>query len=165
MVMSQWGRVNVRLHRATSNARICEVLRKAADAILPDGYRGIRLILEFSDIAAESDFCVDLQPDSNNSVFEFLVEKEVGLILVQLQPPPPAQPAPVPIRPEPFPNVLARQRISSLYLTNSYLVRRSQELTTAYQQTDSWLRLFQVLFGLVAVIIGIVQVVKMFKLG
>jgi len=54
--MSQWGRMNVRLQRVSSNARICVVLGKAGGTIVADGYKMIRLIIEHTDAdSAEPD--------------------------------------------------------------------------------------------------------------
>lgn len=107
--ISQWGRVNVVLHRISSNFGIREVLEKAGASLVPEGYMPLRLILEYTDDElAAPDFYVGLHPNTDKSLFELLVEKEMagGWIWVQTEPLAPRQAPPAPIPPPPHCNRL-----------------------------------------------------------
>jgi hypothetical protein len=77
--MSQWGQINVRIHRKSTNARIWAVLSKGSDSIVTEGYRMTRLIMEFTDAASVAPgFCLEGEPlaECSISLFDLLVEKK-----------------------------------------------------------------------------------------
>jgi len=85
-----------------------------------------------------------------------------GTTALSTSKPPAIAAAPVPMAP-PEPNNLAEQGISSMYLTNSHLVLGAQEATAAYQIIDTYLQIAQVTVGILATIIGIVQIIVMYS--
>lgn len=136
------------------------MLTKAGAHVVPaaDGYIMKQLLLEFTDSdAAGPAFYVELLQDSRQSIFEILLQKQVKWMWVM------AQPAPVGPMAPPERDNLAEQGISSMYLTNSHLVLGAQEATAAYQIKDTYLQIAQVTVGILATIIGIVQIIVMYS--
>ena len=115
-------------------------------------------VVEYNDSdAAEPTFYTGLEQDSPRSIFELLRSKQIKWMWVM------AQPAPVGPMAPPERNNLAEQGISSMYLTNSHLVLGGQEVTAVYQIKDTYLQIAQVTVGILATIIGIVQIIVMYS--
>jgi len=129
LLMSQWGKMNVKLHQSSHNDRIFYVLTKAAEHIVPEGYIMKEFVLEYNDSdASEPTFYTGLEQDSPQSIFELLRSTQIKWMWVMAQPR----------------NNRAEQGISSMYLTNSHLVvLGAQDAQAAYQkktQNSKWLK-------------------------